>query len=299
MLRLRNRSRAPGVQECTAAVEPRSDAFPSQGLNWKVLRVVPKRPAYRCTDYIVYIAPHRDGASRGVGDDHRVPQLAQHAAHPREVSVRFKRQARSRLRSPGALHGRGNRPVVSPLGTLLDLHSILASDVKAELVAVNKRIFNLVYNNFRISEVALRVRDALKAVGVSADIHSDYSYNGVRNYRVSGQKLERALNFRPAISIEESVQTMVQEIRRYNHGEFDNPRYCIIHWTRLLEEALVMLWRTRLNPGRDANAATLSAVPVMKLSMARNSQRWEPMKARPGCHQGAHRADDSIGAWYA
>src|SRR2546427_9510501 len=77
--------------------------------------------------YRVYRGASRRGF-RGVGDDHLVPPLAQHAAHPREVSVRFNRQAFSRLRSPGALHGRRNRPVVSPLGMLLDLRSILVSD---------------------------------------------------------------------------------------------------------------------------------------------------------------------------
>lgn len=109
--------------------------------------------------------------------------------------------------------------------------------VQAEPVAVNKQIFNLVFHSFRISEVALRVREALKSVGVSADIRTDYSYKGVRNYRVSGQKLERALSFRPTISIEESVQTMVQEIRRHGYVEFDNPRYYNIRWMRFLEEA--------------------------------------------------------------
>ena len=109
--------------------------------------------------------------------------------------------------------------------------------IQAEPVAVNKQIFNLVYQNFRISEVALRVREALKSVGVSADIRTDYSYKGVRSYRVSGQKLERRLGFRPTISIEESVQTMVHEMGRRGYMEFDNPRYYNIRWMRFLEEA--------------------------------------------------------------
>ena len=124
-----------------------------------------------------------------------------------------------------------------PLADVRDAARAYIALAQTEPVAVNKQIFNLVCHNFRISEVALRVREALKSVGVSADIRTDYSYKGVRSYRVSGQKLERTLNFRPTISIEESVQTMVQEIRRHNYSEFDNPRYYNIRWMRLLEEA--------------------------------------------------------------
>ena len=124
-----------------------------------------------------------------------------------------------------------------PLADVRDAARAYIALIQTEPVAVNKQIFNLVCHNFRISEVALRVREALKGVGVPADIRTDYAYKGVRNYRVSGQKLERTLNFRPTISIEESVQTMVQEIRRHNYSEFDSPRYYNIRWMRLLEEA--------------------------------------------------------------
>ena len=124
-----------------------------------------------------------------------------------------------------------------PLADVRDAARAYITLIQAEPVSVNKQIFNLVYHNFRISEVALRVREALKAVGVAVDIRTDYSYKGVRNYRVSGQKLERTLNFRPTISIEESVQTMVHEIRHHEYTEFDSPRYDNIRWMRFLEEA--------------------------------------------------------------
>ena len=45
------------------------------------------------------------------------------------------------------------------------------------------------------------------------------------------------LNFRPKVSVEESVRTLVQEIRRANYTDFENPRYYNISWMRLLEEA--------------------------------------------------------------
>lgn len=124
-----------------------------------------------------------------------------------------------------------------PLADVRDAARAYIRLIQAEPQTVNGQIFNLVYRNFRISELALRVREALREVGVNADIRTAYTYKGVRNYRVSGRKMEVALNFRPAISVEESVQTMVEEIRRRNYSDFDNPRYYNIHWMRALEEA--------------------------------------------------------------
>jgi nucleoside-diphosphate-sugar epimerase len=99
------------------------------------------------------------------------------------------------------------------------------------------QIFNVVYRNFRISELALRVREGLRQAGVAADINPDYRYKGVRNYRVSGKKLERALDFKPTVSVEESVVDMVEKVRRFGYVDFDNPRYYNIRWMKLLEEA--------------------------------------------------------------
>jgi nucleoside-diphosphate-sugar epimerase len=124
-----------------------------------------------------------------------------------------------------------------PLADVRDAARAYIALIRADAPRINGQIFNLVTGNFRISELALRVREALKAAGVTAEIRTDYSYKGVRNYRVSGRKLDRTLNFRPTISVEESVQTMVQEIRRSKYTDFDNPRYYNISWMKLLEEA--------------------------------------------------------------
>jgi nucleoside-diphosphate-sugar epimerase len=124
-----------------------------------------------------------------------------------------------------------------PLADVRDAARAYVRLIQAQPETVNGQIFNLVYRNFRISELALRVREALRTVGVSAEIRTDYSYKGVRNYRVSGRKMEVALNFRPTISIEESVESMVQQIRQANVTDFDNPRYYNIRWIRALEEA--------------------------------------------------------------
>ncbi len=124
-----------------------------------------------------------------------------------------------------------------PLADVRDAARAYALLIQADAKVVNGQIFNLVYRNFRISEVALRVREALRDLGIVADIRTDYSYKGVRNYRISGRKLENLLNFHPTVSIEESVHTMVEEIRRHNYLDFDNPRYYNIRWMKALEEA--------------------------------------------------------------
>jgi nucleoside-diphosphate-sugar epimerase len=124
-----------------------------------------------------------------------------------------------------------------PLADVKDAARTYVSLIRARPADVNGEIFNLVYRNFRISELALRVREALKEADRDVEIETDYSYKGVRNYRVSGRKLERRLNTAAGLTIEESVKTMVEGIDRYGYVDFDNPRYYNISWMRLLQEA--------------------------------------------------------------
>jgi nucleoside-diphosphate-sugar epimerase len=124
-----------------------------------------------------------------------------------------------------------------PLVEIRDAARAYIALIQAESEAVNGQIFNLVYGNMRISELALRVREVLRELNVNVEIKADYAYKGVRNYRVTGEKLYRVLNFRPKVTVEESVRNLVQEIRRANYTDFENPRYYNISWMRLLEEA--------------------------------------------------------------
>ena len=95
----------------------------------------------------------------------------------------------------------------------------------------------MVYSNFRISELALRVVGTLREVGVKAEVKPEYCYQGFRSYRVSGEKFRRVLGFTPAVTVEDAVKDMVESISRYGYTDFDNPRYYNIAWMKLLEEA--------------------------------------------------------------
>lgn len=123
-----------------------------------------------------------------------------------------------------------------PLIEVRDIARAYIACLQADEAKVKGQIFNVSANNYRISELALRVRDALTSIGIKSDVAVDYQYKGVRSYRVSTQKIEDALNFRPAITIQESVKDMVEKIHRYGYTDFDNPIYYNIKWMKLLEE---------------------------------------------------------------
>lgn len=101
---------------------------------------------------------------------------------------------------------------------------------------VSGQVFNIVNENYRISELALRVRDGLQQKGINPEIKCTFQYAGIRNYRVSGKKIFNQLNYKPVISVEESVKNIVDQINSYGYTDFDNDRYYNIRWMKLLEQ---------------------------------------------------------------
>ena len=124
-----------------------------------------------------------------------------------------------------------------PLVDVRDVARAYIAGLEAPEEKVRGEIFNVSFHNVRISELALRVRAALRQVGCDAEIVPDYAYHGVRSYRVSSAKIQRVLDFKPKVTIEESVKDMVKQIQKYGYTDYDNPRYYNIRWMRLLEEA--------------------------------------------------------------
>src|SRR5215469_6601967 len=124
-----------------------------------------------------------------------------------------------------------------PLSDVRDAARAYIALLRAQPARVNGQVFNVVHRNFRIAELALRVRSALSGLGIPVEIETDYGYRGIRNYRVSGRKLLEELKFEPSLTVEEAVKDMVESIRRYKYEDFENPRYYNIAWMRLLEQA--------------------------------------------------------------
>jgi len=123
-----------------------------------------------------------------------------------------------------------------PLVDVRDAARAYVIALEAPDSVVSGQVFNIVADNFRISELALHVREGLRLMGVNTEINCQFQYSGIRNYRVSGKKIYQALNYKPVISVEESVKTLVEKIREYSYTDFDNDRYYNIRWMKLLEQ---------------------------------------------------------------
>ncbi len=139
--------------------------------------------------------------------------------------------------SKGAMNLHYGGQMWRPMCEVRDAARAYVALLEADRTLVDTQIFNLVYENLRISELALRVRAALAEKGVKVEINANFGYTGVRNYRVSGKKLFSVLNFKPVISIEESVKYMYDQIMAYGYTNFDSDYYYNIRWMKFLEQA--------------------------------------------------------------
>ena len=144
----------------------------------------------------------------------------------------FVRDARTKSRL--TLHHGGE--MWRPLVDVRDAAQAYVALVEADDAVVRGEVFTLCYQNLRISELALRVRESLRRLAIDVEVRPDYHQGSVRNYRVSGDKLARVLNFRPKVSIEDAVVDIVQRLRVNGAGDFENPRYYNIRWLQQLED---------------------------------------------------------------
>jgi nucleoside-diphosphate-sugar epimerase len=125
------------------------------------------------------------------------------------------------------------RPVVE----VRDAAGAYLACLEADGPAIAGEIFNVVFANFRVCEMALRVREALRGIGITTDVRAEYTQRKARSYRVSGRKLKQVLGVAPAVGIEESVKTAVGQIRDGGLTDFEHPNYYNIRRLECPEEA--------------------------------------------------------------
>jgi nucleoside-diphosphate-sugar epimerase len=124
-----------------------------------------------------------------------------------------------------------------PLVDVRDVARAHIAAIEAPGEEVCGQIFNLVYKNYRVLELAHWIRKALRETkGLDPAIEVDYSPRKDRSYRVSGDKIKKAIGWDPKISVEESIKNMITEIDAWNYTDYLHPRYYNIEWMKLLSQ---------------------------------------------------------------
>ena len=116
--------------------------------------------------------------------------------------------------------------------------------LEAESDKVRGQIFNLVYRNYRILELAHRVRKALAEMGIDVDVDVNYDQVDNRSYRTGGEKMTRVLGFTPSVSVEDGVKEITEVFGSGQYRDFDHPIYYNMRWMKLLVEIEERLRKT-------------------------------------------------------
>ncbi len=145
-----------------------------------------------------------------------------------------------------------------PLVEVRDVARAYVACLAADEELVRGQVFNVARANMRISELALRVREALRGEGIEAEIVPDYTYRTVRSYRVSCRKIENTLGFRAVVSVEDAVRDMVRRLRSSGFEDLHHPRFENLRWLRVLEEA-----ENIMGPGRSIFALPPAEAPAL------------------------------------
>ena len=145
--------------------------------------------------------------------------------------------------SEGKLHVFYGGAMWRPLIDVRDVARAYVTALECDADLIRGQVFNLAAGNFRISELALRAKRALQRLDILVEIDVEYSYRMVRSYRISSEKAQRVLGIATQVSVEDSIERMVSEIRRRGLTDFSHPRYYNIEWMKLLEEAVEIVSR--------------------------------------------------------
>ncbi len=116
--------------------------------------------------------------------------------------------------------------------------------LEAEPNKVRGEIFDIVLGNYRILELAHRVKKALSEVGIEVGVDVNYDAVDNRSYRTSGDKIEKVLGFKPSVSIEEGVKEIVGVLQENQYRDFDHPVYYNMRWMKLLVDVEERLKKT-------------------------------------------------------
>lgn len=91
-----------------------------------------------------------------------------------------------------------------------------------QLTTPHVGLFNLHRQNVRIIDLAYQVRNHFIDLEVE---QTPMKFQDARNYRVSSEKAQRVLGFRPTHSIDEGIEEIKELLDGHRLRDIDNPRY--------------------------------------------------------------------------
>ena len=108
--------------------------------------------------------------------------------------------------------------------------------LNAPLDAAGGEIFNVMQENYQVRQLAMLVAGSLSLHGRPVTLEEAPLPKLVRDYRMSNLKLTERLGFTPAVTVLESIDTMLQRLPLDDVGWLANPRWYNIAWMSVLEE---------------------------------------------------------------
>ena len=153
-----------------------------------------------------------------------------------------------------------------PLLSIQDAAKAYKLMLEAPAEKIRGEIFNVTNGNYRISELALRVQKKLAEMNIPCELRPDYNYRNLRSCQASGKKITQNLGFIPRVTVEQTVEDLVQKIRG---GAFRDPSEAAFHnirWLDLLEE-------TRTRVGYAESVFNLSSEQIRELRASASKQR--------------------------
>jgi hypothetical protein len=112
----------------------------------------------------------------------------------------------------------------------------------------------------------LRVQNKLLELDIRCEIRPDYVYRNLRSCQASGEKIAQRLGFTPRVTVEQTVEDLVQKIRGGAFRDPNEPEFHNIRWLDLLEE-------TRTSVGCAESVFDLNPEQLRELRAAACKQR--------------------------
>lgn len=98
----------------------------------------------------------------------------------------------------------------------------VANAIEHNISSDTKGIFNLHYKNFKIIEIAEKIKEKIPDVSIET---TPLPFQDARNYQVSSDKLKRETGFEASIELSQGIEEMYNLISSNRIKDINDPRY--------------------------------------------------------------------------